>query len=49
MCVWKTIELNMFDLNGMDFQCNQQQQKPKQVVWPFMDSDFLDFLGYSTK
>ena len=30
--IYKTIQLNMFDLNGMDCQCKQQQQKPKQVV-----------------
>ena len=47
--VWKTIELNMFDLNGMDCQCKQQQQKPKQVVWPLMNLDSLDFLKYSIK
>ena len=49
VCVRKTIELNMFDLIGMDCQCKQQQQKPKQVVWPLMNLDSLDFLKYSIK
>ena len=47
--IYKTIQLNMFDLNGMDCQCKQQQQKPKQVAWPLMNSDSLDFLKYSIK